>query len=72
MDAANVGLTANVDDTQVGQVLWLRDGLINLLVLFNAPQKVRFRLFRRHVLVIGIARANLQGDVCCDDRGVVT
>ena len=47
------------------------DGLVHRLVLADAALKVGLGLLTRHVLVVRVARGDLQRDVRGDDRGVV-
>jgi len=57
----------NLDITQMR----LGDGLVHLLILRDPAQEVTLRLFRVHILIIGIPRGHLEGDIGGDDLGVV-
>jgi len=63
-------LVPDIHDLEIRQV-WLRDGLIDLLVGFNSTQEIPFGLFRRGILVIRIPRRDLESNVRCDNSRVV-
>lgn len=71
MYARHSHLAPYIRDPQIRQVRF-RDRLVYLLVLADPTQEVVLRLLRRRVFVVWVARADLQRDVCGDDRRIVT
>lgn len=70
MYARHGDLAPDVRDAQVREVR-LGDRLVHLLVLRDAAQEVALRDLARHVLVVGVAGADLQVDVRGDNGRVV-
>ena len=66
----NRHLPAYVGNTQVRQV-GLCDCFVYLFVFFDASEEIKSGRFRRCILVVRIARADFQSNICCDDGRVV-
>ena len=47
---------------------FVTNSLIDLFVLLDAPQKVAFCIFTRHVCVVGVAGRDFERDIGVDDR----
>jgi hypothetical protein len=50
----------------------LGNGLVHLLVFFDPSKEISHRFFPRGILIVGVARTDLESNIGSDDRRVVT
>jgi hypothetical protein len=70
-DLVDVHRSTDVDDLAVTE-MGLRDGLVDGFVLGDPILEIALGVSFRHVLVVWVARGDLEGDVGGDDGGIVT
>jgi len=70
VDVRHVDLFADVMDAYVGK-LWFVERFIDRLIFADAVQKVALCVFRVHVCVVWVARADLERNIGGDDCWIV-